>query len=923
MSDIKFIFRINYLFTLRISLITILILSQILPAYSQSTNSGWIETASLPVARASHSSVVNGEFIYVLGGDDGVNPPFCPPSPFPNVACAVDTVLYAHLESDGSIREWKETVKLPDIRAHFSAVTYHDKIYVIGGHRLDGFAEGVSTSWFAEINHDGSIREWKATFGIPYDNFNYGIGLHKNRIYLLGGSNGYGPRDNVIFAEINPDGSIKEWKATLPLPKATEDPQIVIKNEKIFVIGGSRLSGDVYVGSTNEDGSVLEWKLYGKLPFGFSEHLVALIDNRIVVVGGNFEDKKLSQVYVSYIDNNDRLGWESDVPLPFGLVAHSLATRNDVLYVTGGYSDKGLVKDVIFTTIGGGILPSVLDLIIVPERVVIESGGIVAYTIFVNNIPPQTVMLSIEGLPKGVQAKLNPSSGVGDFSSELTINASSLALGSYDFKILARAGPSSKINNLILNINPFRIDVIPSQDQQYRGETKVREVKIVGKGTELVNINAKSKSGININFEPNEGVPPFTTNMRTFVYPTVSSGNYQIELSLERMDGKPVGTTSVDLTVNLPSRPTKSLVVDFVGITKIKSGQKINVTFTVIDRETSENIKDALISIYSPDLRFNPQSGLTSNTGTFVTEITPDKEGSFKLVASASKFDYATDTTGVQIEVGSNDLSITDIFTIIGAIAGLIGAIGFLVPYLRKRIKQTAVRQSSKKQLEGHTRLVIEANEKLDPKFSHVEAWLFYPPSISYAKRQRDPKKNLTRFKLVVLTDLKRAYRVGNYVMSLILLDKIRWHSDDEQDLKEWCEKRGYTFIDKDAIEQDLLAPYFHARIRGKKEIYKRGEPVLFETTYRGGLVNGFFDNEIVFPNGGSNWSWAPDTLPDTAPGTPGLLNGVVNKNSQWSWVIPSDAPSGKYQVFMRVYNHFGTKKREIAEQVEDTFSVA
>lgn len=206
-----------------------------------------------------------------------------------------------------------------------------------------------------------------------------------------------------------------------------------------------------------------------------------------------------------------------------------------------------------------------------------------------------------------------------------------------------------------------------------------------------------------------------------------------------------------------------------------------------------------------------------------------------------------------------------------------------------------------------------------DPKFEHLEARLFYPPDVSWEKGERTPHKNNPRHKLVLVTDLKKAYYVGKYAWNLILLDKIPWFSDDEQDLRKWCISEGYEYIPKNGTEKKLLKSFFSAEIIDKRKNYRQGENVLFRTHYRGELKNGFFDNEITGPNKFKEWSWAPDTLENALLDTQGKLDGYVNHLSKWSWGIPRDAPSGKYTIFMRVYTHHGVNKRPIInEKIEE-----
>lgn len=192
------------------------------------------------------------------------------------------------------------------------------------------------------------------------------------------------------------------------------------------------------------------------------------------------------------------------------------------------------------------------------------------------------------------------------------------------------------------------------------------------------------------------------------------------------------------------------------------------------------------------------------------------------------------------------------------------------------------------------------------------------------------PKKNKPRLKLILVTDLKKAYWVGNYAWDLIFNNRVRWHSDNEQDLTEWCKKESYTLIKRDATEADLLEPYHEEEIVNKKKDYKRGEAILFRSVYRGELTNGFFSNQIfalegqTFSDGSNRVSIrASDTLEDDFPNTRGKLNGYNKHESRWSWSIPLDAPLGQYRIYMRVHNHFGINNRPVVAQSEDIFMVS
>jgi len=235
----------------------------------------------------------------------------------------------------------------------------------------------------------------------------------------------------------------------------------------------------------------------------------------------------------------------------------------------------------------------------------------------------------------------------------------------------------------------------------------------------------------------------------------------------------------------------------------------------------------------------------------------------------------------------------------------------------------------------------LKPNESLEhekvffnPMFKHIEARLFYSPKRRWEETRviekhwwEIRKQKPSRSKLVLVKDLKKAYYVGTYAWNLIIERKIEWFAEDDQNIEEWCKREGYKLIKQNASEDNLLEPFFDAKISDKKAQYRQGEAVFFETIYRGKLTNGFFDNEItplsgqILPNRRpSYWCWDPDTLPN--PNSGGKLEDYVTHTSNWDWSIPQDAPLGQYRVIMGIHNHFDMQTRPRIAHKEETITI-
>jgi len=83
----------------------------------------------------------------------------------------------------------------------------------------------------------------------------------------------------------------------------------------------------------------------------------------------------------------------------------------------------------------------------------------------------------------------------------------------------------------------------------------------------------------------------------------------------------------------------------------------------------------------------------------------------------------------------------------------------------------------------------------------------------------------------------------------------------------------------------------------------KPGGKFTTNAKFKGNLINGFFDNAIIYPlSGGTGVYWNPDPKTwDTSKDT-GKLQDFVEINSKWDFVIPENSSKGDYLVSVRMY---------------------
>lgn len=149
------------------------------------------------------------------------------------------SVLYAPINSTGSLGSWLYTTPLPSVLNAHRGFIYDDKIYILGG--FDGTNE-TSSVWYAPINSTGSLGSWFFAGSLPGARYYPGVGLSGNNIYLVAGSDASDTgTSSAYFTPILQDNSIDRWQNLPSLPSPRDDAQQVISRGFLYVVGGRTL----------------------------------------------------------------------------------------------------------------------------------------------------------------------------------------------------------------------------------------------------------------------------------------------------------------------------------------------------------------------------------------------------------------------------------------------------------------------------------------------------------------------------------------------------------------------------------------------------------------------------------------------------------------------------------------------------------
>ncbi len=193
-------------------------------------------------------------------------------------------------------------------RGGAAAAYYNDHIYVTAGDSAPAVLSNdvyYTTIYTDILTVTGRLENWTTTTPLPSNIYPEGVMSHEaaalnGYLYIIGGMENAGTAnsiyDNVLFAPIQPDGTLGDWQETTPLPMALFGMEAVVLNGRIYVLGGADSLGQsnrtVFVAEPDPlSGEIPYWtQTTEPLPSlgvgGYLEASAARLGGRIYVYGG-------------------------------------------------------------------------------------------------------------------------------------------------------------------------------------------------------------------------------------------------------------------------------------------------------------------------------------------------------------------------------------------------------------------------------------------------------------------------------------------------------------------------------------------------------------------------------------------------------------------------------------------------------------
>ena len=248
-------------------------------------------TAPMPLRLQHHATIVDGNALWVIGGDNG----------FWQNSRVSARIFRAVPEADGDITAWVEVGQLPDPRTVHAAITLTDRLYILGGTRT--FRPGTTVL------------------------------------------------DTIFTTTISPDGQLGEFQTLAPFPTPTSWLTATAIDRHLFAIAGrdrfspgfspAGLSATVWAATADGEGRLSAFEAIGTTA-ARARHTTVRWGRALVLIGGRGASGALASVECAEVDARGQLSeWTELDSLPEARFAHAAFANDRGIYVSGGFLQVG------------------------------------------------------------------------------------------------------------------------------------------------------------------------------------------------------------------------------------------------------------------------------------------------------------------------------------------------------------------------------------------------------------------------------------------------------------------------------------------------------------------------------------------------------------------------------------------------------
>ena len=196
--------------------------------------------------RCTKLAFING-YLYSFGGFGGT---------------LLDSVEYAKIEDDGSVGSWQVASEPMTLPRYVNSVKAENGIaYVIGGHDQNK-GVGIKDVEWAKPQADGNILSWQASSPLNVGRYGLASAKKDNTLYALGGLTGLEYLSSIEKVTTLKAGGLSAWEKTTAMTTPRATFSVVVHKNNIYVLGGTNRDGylrSVEYASFNAGGDIGFW----------------------------------------------------------------------------------------------------------------------------------------------------------------------------------------------------------------------------------------------------------------------------------------------------------------------------------------------------------------------------------------------------------------------------------------------------------------------------------------------------------------------------------------------------------------------------------------------------------------------------------------------------------------------------------------
>lgn len=294
----------------------------------------WTQSGSLPYSIASQVSFVFQDKLFNLNGA---------------TTSVVQDSWFSYVNLDGLLSGWIKIVS-PDKPTYWAfGAQRQNSLYLLGGSTFPP-QSSTSDTWYSEINVNGTLKDWIPLIPLKKRLAQGSSIIVGNFIYLVGGftDSETDPNYSSYYARINEDGSLQEWKETTPTAVPAYGFTLLSDGDYLYAIG-LPLTQNTYRILVKLDGTLGDWEIQPALPRVAWRASVVKIGKKAITVGGYDSRYGIyDKIFTSDINSDGNLSeWsESTSSFPRKHCCAPAIVMDGRMYVIGGVDGMNYVSDV-------------------------------------------------------------------------------------------------------------------------------------------------------------------------------------------------------------------------------------------------------------------------------------------------------------------------------------------------------------------------------------------------------------------------------------------------------------------------------------------------------------------------------------------------------------------------------------------------